>query len=79
MVGLVVFHVLMLALGLGIGSRVLPVERVSDLLGYLHNSIGISTPPLSQVRMIALIWIGTTIVIVDGSILLLVFFAKLLN
>jgi hypothetical protein len=79
MVGLVVFHVLMLALGLGIGSRVLPVKRVSDLLGYLHNSIGISTPLLSQVRMIALIWIGSAIIVVDGCIVFLLCITKLVK
>jgi len=79
MIGIVVFHVLMVLLGLGIGSRVVPVERVSDMLGYLHNTIGISTPPLDQVRTIALIWIGTTIIIVDGCIFLLVFITKLVN
>lgn len=79
MIGIVVFHVLILLLALGIGSRVVPPERVSDMLGYLHNTIGISAPPLNQVRMVALIWIGTTIVIVDGCIFLLVFLTKLLN
>jgi len=79
MIGIVVFHVLMVLLGLGIGSRVVPVERVSYMLGYLHNTIGISTPPLDQVRTIALIWIGTTIIIVDGCIFLLVFITKLVN
>jgi hypothetical protein len=79
MVGLVLFHVLMLGLGLGIGGQVVPVERVSDLLGYLHNSIGISTPPLDQVRTIALIWIGSAIIIVDASVFFLIFITKLLH
>jgi hypothetical protein len=79
MIGIVVFHVLMVLLGLGIVSRVVPPERVSDMLGYLHNAIGISTPPLDQARTIALIWVGTTIVIVDGCLFLLVFLTKLLN
>lgn len=79
MVGLALFHVLMFALGLGIAGRVVPVERVSDLLGYLHNSIGISTPPMDQVRTIAFIWIGSAIIIVDASIFFLVFITKLLH
>ncbi len=79
MIGIVVFHVLMLFLGLGIGSRVVPVARASDMLGYLHKTIGITTPPVDQVRTIALIWIGSAIIIVDGSIFFLVFITKLLH
>jgi hypothetical protein len=79
MVGIVVFHVLMLLLGLGIVSRVAPVRLLSDLLGYLHNTIGITAPPLEQVRAIVLIWIASTVVIVDGCLALLVFITKLLN
>ncbi len=76
---LVVFHALMLLLGLGIVSRAIPPQRVSDVLGYLHNSIGITTSSLEQVRMIALIWIGSLLVIVDGCLVLLVFITKLLH
>jgi hypothetical protein len=79
MVSIAVFHVLMLVLGLGIVSRVVPTQLVSDTLGYLHNAIGITTPRLEQVRMVALIWVGSVIVIVDGCLLLLVFIVKLSN
>jgi hypothetical protein len=79
MVGIVSFHVVMLVLGVGIGSRVVPVERVSGVLAYLHDAIGISMPPMDRVRAIALIWIGSVIVIFDGSIFLLVFITKQLN
>jgi hypothetical protein len=79
MIGIVGFHVLMLLLGLGIVVRVISAERVSNALSYLHTTIGITTPPLEQVRMIAVIWIGSTVVIVDGCLLLLVFITRLLN
>ena len=79
MVSIAAFHVLMLLLGLAVGTRVVPVERVSDMLGYLHNAIGVSMPPLGQVRTIALIWIGATIIIVDGCIFLLFFITKMLS
>ena len=79
MVGIVVFHVVLLLLGLGILSRVVPLEVVGDALGYLHTTIGITTPPAGQVRMIALIWIGSTIVIADGCVLLMLLIAKLLH
>jgi hypothetical protein len=49
------------------------------MLGFLHNTIGITTPSLEQVRMVALIWIGSVIIIVDGCVFLLVFIASLTN
>jgi hypothetical protein len=79
MLSIVAFHVLMLLLGLGIVVRVISAQRISSALSYLHTSIGITTPPREQVRMIALIWIGSTVVIVDGCLLLLVFITKLLH
>ncbi|MGB8011084.1 MAG: hypothetical protein WCF68_05690 [Terriglobales bacterium] len=71
MIGIVVFHVGMVLLGLGIGLRVIPTPLVSTMLGYLHNTIGITTPPQEKARMFALLWIGSTIVIVDGCIAML--------
>jgi hypothetical protein len=79
MAGFVVFHVLMLLLAIGIVSRVVPAEVISNLLGYLHKTIGITTPRAEQVRTIALIWLGSVIVIVDGCLLLLVFITRLVN
>jgi hypothetical protein len=79
MVVILVFHALMLLLGLGIVSRAIPPKRVANMLGYLHNTIGITTPAPEQVRMVALIWIGSVIVIVDGCIFLLLFIARLSN
>ena len=77
MAGIVVFHVLMLLIGLGILSRVISPQLVSNMLGYLHKTIGITTPPVEQVRMVALIWLGSVIVIVDGCLFLLVFIARM--
>jgi hypothetical protein len=74
---IIVFHILMLLLGLGIATQLVPVRLVSSLLGYLHNTIGISTPPPEKARTIALIWIGATIIIVDGCIFLLVSITRL--
>ena len=77
--GIVVFHVVMLLLGLAIVSRVVPTELVGNMLGYLHKTIGITTPLLEQVRMVALIWILSTVIIVDGCLFLLVFITRLSN
>lgn len=74
---MVAFHVLMLLLGLGILSRVVPSQLVTNLLGYLHKTIGITTPAPELVRMVALIWIGSVVIIVDGCLFLLVFIAHM--
>jgi len=71
------FHALMLLLAVGIVSRVVPPPLVSGMLGYLHKTIGITTPSVSQVRMVALIWIGSVVIIVDGCLFLLVFITRL--
>jgi hypothetical protein len=79
MAGIVAFHVVMLLLAVGVATRVLPTQRVSTVLGYFHKSIGITTPSLGQVRMAALIWIGSLIFMVDGCIFALVLIASLTN
>jgi hypothetical protein len=79
MVGIIAFHIIMLLLGLLIASRAVAVQRLSNVLGYLHNAIGITTPPPEQVRMVALIWVGSVIVLADGFLFLLVFIARLSN
>jgi len=79
MISIVAFHILMVLLGLGVVTRVVPAQLISDALSYLHTTIGITTPPPKQARMITLIWIGSTVIIVDGCLALLVFITKLLS
>jgi hypothetical protein len=79
MVGLILFHILMLALGVVVASGVVAAERVGNLLAYLHKSIGISTPAPNQVRVVALIWIGCLVVIVDGFLFVLLFITHMSN
>jgi hypothetical protein len=73
MVGLIAFHILMLALGLGVATQILAPRLVATLLSYLHKSIGISTPEQHQVRVVALIWIGSMVATVDGFLFVLLF------
>lgn len=77
MAGIIAFHVLMLLLALGIATHAVSTHSVSTMLSYLHQSIGITTPPTEQVRMIALIWIGSTVIVVDGCLFLTVLIASL--
>jgi len=76
---IIAFHVLMMLLALGIATQLIPVRLVGNFLGYVHNTIGITTPSQEKVKTIALIWIGTTVVIVDGCIFLLVSITRLSN
>ena len=72
MIGVVVFNVLMVLLGLGVASPVVPAKLLGDMLGYLHTTIGITTPAPEKVRVVVLIWVASVIIIVDGLLLLLV-------
>jgi hypothetical protein len=72
MIGVVAFNVLMVLLGIGVASPLVPVKLLNDVLGYLHTIIGITTPAPDKVRMVVLIWVASLIVIVDGLLLLLV-------
>ena len=74
MIGIVLFNVVMLLLCAMVGGQIVPTSLVSTVLDWLHNTIGITSPPREKVRMVALIWMGSTIVIVDGALFMLVFF-----
>jgi hypothetical protein len=77
MVGIIAFHIVMLLLLMCIAMRIVPTRIVSAMVAVLHKSIGITTPSERQVRTIALVWVGSIIVIVDGCLLLLVFMTTL--
>jgi hypothetical protein len=78
MIGIVVFNVVMLALGAAVGSGLVPANPIRAALDWLHNTIGITSPPEEKVRMVALLWLASIIVIVDGVLFMLVFFTSLL-
>lgn len=73
MTAIVLFNVAMLLLGAMVGTGILPEKFISAGVYWLHNTIGITAPLAQKVRMVALIWIGSTIVIVDGALFMLVF------
>jgi len=77
MLAIVAFHIVMLALGLAVGTRVVPPQVVGGLVGYLHKTIGITMPAMEQVRLVAVIWIASVVVMVDGSLFLLLFISKM--
>jgi hypothetical protein len=69
---LIAFHVAAVALGVGIACRIVPVQFVANMIVYLHSAIGITKPSHEQVRMAALIWIGSAVFVVDGILLFFV-------
>ena len=76
MIGLLAFNVLMIGFAIAVATGIRPLARVNTLLGWLHGIIGITAPGLEKTRLVALIWIGSMIVIVDGLVALLVLLAS---
>jgi hypothetical protein len=73
MIGIIVFNLLMVALGTTIALRLVPSARIGASLEWLHGIIGITSPPTDQAWMFALVWIASMTIIVDGLLLLLLF------
>lgn len=77
MIGIAAFNLVIVLLGAAAASPLISTEVLSDMLSYLHTTIGITTPAPDKVRMVALIWLGAMIVLVDGLLFLLVFLMRL--
>ena len=77
MIGVIIFNVLMLILCGVVGSRLVPLHLIGAVLDWLHNTIGITSPASEKQRMVAIIWLASTIVIVDVALFMLVFFTTL--
>jgi len=76
-IGVIVFNVFMVLLGLSVASPAVPAKVLNNMLGYLHTTIGITTPPPERARMVMLIWIVSTILLVDALLFLLVFLTSI--
>jgi hypothetical protein len=73
MIGVLIFNAVMVLLCAAIAFDLLPGNLFNYLIEFLHNTIGISTPPPKAVRIAALIWLVSMIIIVDGLLYLLVY------
>jgi hypothetical protein len=69
---LIAFHVVMLAALAGLVSNRMPRRWYFPLVDLLHNSMGITTPTGRQARWVAIVWILSTLAIVDGMAVLVV-------
>ena len=76
MITLLAFNALMVLLGAAIASRVLPARWFRGILAGLRATVGITTPAPEKERVVALIWVATLTVTVDGMLFLLVFLAR---
>lgn len=76
MIGIVAANVVMILLGIGIASGIVPAQVFSGAVTLLHKTIGITLPSPDKERTVALIWIGSIIIIGDGILFLLVFLAS---
>ena len=73
MIGIVAFNLVMILLGAAVAFAIVPARPLSDALSHLHTTIGITAPAPEKARTVVLIWIGATILLVDGLLFLLVF------
>lgn len=70
---LIVFNVATLLLCLTAGAGWLPRRLYDSFLRGLHATIGITTPTDRQLRWVLIAWILSTVAIVDGLAVMLVY------
>jgi len=68
MASIVAFHAVMLLLGLGIASRAIPEAFVANVPAIYIKQSELPRPSPEQVADHRLIWIGATVLIVDGCL-----------
>jgi hypothetical protein len=71
MIGIVTANVLLVALAIGIATGILPAQVFSGAVTVLHKTIGITLPSPEKERTVAVIWIGSMLLIGDGMLVLL--------
>ena len=76
MIGILTANVVLVLLAAGIASGLLPARTFSGAVAILHYTVGITLPPPDKERAVAVIWIGSMIVIGDGTLFLLVLLTK---
>lgn len=73
MTWIVIFNIIAIAFGVVVAAGLAPADRVSGMLIWLHSIIGITPPAPERTRAFAIVWIASTIILVDGLLFLLVF------
>lgn len=76
MIAIVTINVLIVLLALGIASGILPAKVFSGAVTVLHKTVGITLPTPDNERTVSVIWIASLLIIGDGILFLLFFFAR---
>ena len=76
MIGILTANVVLVLLAAGTASGLLPARTFSGAVAILHNTVGITLPPPDKERAVAVIWIGSVVVIGDGMLFLLLLLTK---
>jgi hypothetical protein len=71
--GVLAFNLAMLLVCAAIAAGVVPSKLYDGLMRGLHNTIGITTPTPRQARWVMIVWIVSTVIIVDIMAALLVY------
>jgi len=79
MIGLLIFNILTIALGIAVGCGIVSTDSLTNMLDWLHSIIGITPPTPQQSRIYALVWIVTTIVLVDGLLAMLLVLIRIVK
>jgi len=78
MIGIAIYNVAMILLGLAVRIGLVPAPTVEGMLAWLHGIIGITPPGAESARTIATFWIVSMIVIVDGLLFFFLFLTRYL-
>lgn len=73
MKGVAAFNIAMLLVCAAVAAGVVPSKLYDGFMRGLHNTIGITTPTARQVRWVLIVWIVSTVIIVDVILALLVY------
>ena len=76
MIGIVIYNVAMILLGVTVRIGLVPATTVEGMLAWLHGIIGITPPSTESARTIATFWIISMIVIVDGLLFFFLFLTR---
>jgi len=79
LIGILVLNGLAIAVAAVIAAQILPSRMYTDALTILHNTIGISPPTEQNARMVALLWIGSLLLITDVLLFMLVFLTHMMR
>jgi hypothetical protein len=70
---LLLFHLVLILLGVALAMGWIPIKLVSGLVEGFHATIGISPPTEKQIRWVIVAWIASLLLIVDVMVLMFLY------